>query len=76
MRQLYVSIILLLVLTAQMAKGTIRLDLLDLDLSNGTQIGPTSDYVQRWSTYDAPTYVTAVKPSTDADVAKIVTILA
>lgn len=75
MHHLYIAVILLLVNIARTANKTIRSELLTLGLSSGSQIAPTSEYTQRWSTYHAPSYLTAVKPATDDDVAKIVTIL-
>jgi hypothetical protein len=61
----------------QLVTGTTILsDLHALGLSTGSQIGSPSDsnFTQRWSTYNAPKYVAAVKPVTDRDVAKIVRI--
>ncbi|CRG83420.1 hypothetical protein PISL3812_00771 [Talaromyces islandicus] len=50
-------------------------DLRGLGLSPGTKIGLASNssgFTQRWSSYDAPSYVAAVKPVTDKDVAKVI----
>jgi hypothetical protein len=50
-------------------------DLRSLGLSPGTKVGLNSNssgFTQRWSSYDAPSYVAAVKPVTDTDVAKVV----
>ncbi|KAK0510736.1 hypothetical protein JMJ35_007168 [Cladonia borealis] len=72
MKYIYTAVSLLLISIASAANGTIRSELLSLGLSSGSQIGPTSEYTQRWSSYDAPSYVTAVKPATEDDVAKII----
>ena len=72
MFHLYIVIVLLIIKKAQTNNVTITSELLALGLSSGAQIALTSGYTQRWSTYDAPEFVTAVKPATDADVAKIV----
>ena len=75
MYYLYIAVIFLMVNIARTTNETIRSELLALGLSSGSQVAPPSEYTQRWSSYDAPSYVTAVKPATDDDVAKIVTIL-
>lgn len=75
MKYVYTAVSLLLLSLARAANETITSELLYLGLSSGSQIGPTSEFTQRWSSYDAPSYVTAVKPATEDDVAKIVTIL-
>ena len=51
---------------------TILTEIRALGLSSGSVIGVTSKSTQRWSNYYAPSFVTAVKPATDDDVAKIV----
>ena len=77
MRFLYITAIAVMPIISHGAHGTLISALRALDLSSGTQIGPASNsnYTQRWSSYDAPSYVVAVKPVTDADVAKIVCVL-
>lgn len=78
MRYLYIAAVFLMVTISQGAHGTLISDLRSLDLSPGTQIAPSSDsadFTQRWSSYDAPSYIVAVKPVTDIDVAKIVRVL-
>ena len=75
MPYLYIATIFLMVIISQGAHGTLISDLRSLNLSPGTQIAPSSDsadFTQRWSSYDAPSYIVAVKPVTDNDVAKIV----
>ena len=71
MRYLYIAIAVILIIS-QGVHGTLISALRALNLSSGTQIGPASNYTQRWSSYDAPSYVVAIKPVTDGDVAKIV----
>ena len=66
------TISVVLVLTVSQAYGNIVSSLHNLGLSPGTQIGPSSNFTQRWSSYDAPSYIVAVKPVTESDVAKVV----
>lgn len=61
---------------SQLVSAFLASDLTALGLSSETQIGSPSEsaFTQRWSTYNAPSYVAAVKPGTERDVAKIVRI--
>lgn len=61
---------------SQLVSAILVSDVTALGLSSGTQIGSPSEsaFTQRWSTYNAPSYVAAVKPVTEQDVAKIVRI--
>jgi hypothetical protein len=63
-------------LGGQLASAFLLPDVAALGLSSGTQIGSPSDpsFTKRWSTYNAPSYVAAVRPGTEQDVAKIVRI--
>jgi hypothetical protein len=75
MRYIHISAISLIATISKGAHSTLISDIKSLDLSPGTQITPGSsliNFTQRWSSYDAPTYVVAVKPVTEDDVAKIV----
>ncbi|KAL9025463.1 MAG: hypothetical protein Q9196_005720 [Gyalolechia fulgens] len=51
----------------------IKSEILALGLSSGSQLLPTPNYTLRWSSYEAPSYIVAVKPATEEDVAKIIT---
>lgn len=69
-----------LIYTCSLAKASSSLiaDLRSLDLSPGTHIGLASNssrFTQRWSSYDSPSYVAAIRPTTDTDIAKIVSFL-
>lgn len=75
MHHIYIAVIFLMANIARTANETIRSELLALGLSSGSHVAPPSDFTQRWSSYDAPSYVTAVRPANDDDVAKIVKIL-
>ena len=72
MYYIFIAAVLLMINNASSTNETIRSELLALGLSPGSQIGLTSGYTPRWSSYEAPSYVIAVKPDTEDDVAKIV----
>jgi hypothetical protein len=61
---------------SQLVSAFLLSDVKALGLSAGTQVGTPSEsaFTQRWSTYNAPSYIAAVKPTTEQDVAKIVRI--
>ena len=74
MRCFQILALCLLGIGSQLASASLVSDLSALGLSPGTKIGSPSDpaFTQRWSSYNAPDYVVAVKPVTEKDVAKIV----
>ncbi|KAF2648721.1 FAD-binding domain-containing protein [Lophiostoma macrostomum CBS 122681] len=64
----------LLPLGSQLVSACLFPDVTALGLSSGTQVGSPSEstFTQRYSTYHSPSYVVAVKPVIEQDVAKII----
>ncbi len=75
MHQFYLAVIFSMINLAWTANETIRSEILALGLSSGEQLFPAPNYTLRWSSYEAPSYIIALKPATEEDVAKIVTSL-
>lgn len=66
------AVLLLMINLASTARENIIPEILALGLSLRSQLLPASHYTQRWSNYEAPSYIIAVKPATKEDVAKII----
>ncbi|CAL8579516.1 hypothetical protein XPA_005256 [Xanthoria parietina] len=73
MHQFYLAVIFSMINLAWTANETIRSEILALGLSSGEQLFPAPNYTLRWSSYEAPSYIIALKPATEEDVAKIIT---
>ncbi|KAI9699566.1 MAG: hypothetical protein M1820_007064 [Bogoriella megaspora] len=75
MRYILLTTITITLNFSRYVDGTLVSSLGALGLSSGTQIAlssNSSNFTQRWSTYDEPDFIVAIKPVTDHDVAKIV----
>lgn len=72
MHHMYFALVFFIINAVRSTNETLPAELRALNLSSGSQIGLTPESTQRWSSYYAPSFVTAVKPAMDSDVAKIV----